>query len=144
LAAPTPLSPLPFVGFTVSIPDGVTNVEADPSPFSNTKEIVVLNTSETETVYFRLADLLVIQAKVVVWLLTGSAAVGDDIDPWGGGPLTGVGGPRTPGADDFDATLTGSALRNDIVAALNDAANSWSADLTAADGSRSRSMLRLP
>lgn len=133
MAAPTPLSPLPFVGFTVSIPDGVTNVEADPSPFSNTKEIVVLNTSETETVYFRLADLLVIQAKVVVWLLTGSAALGDDIDPWGGGPLVGAAA-RVSGADNFDATLTDSALQDDIVAALNDAANSWSADLTAANG----------
>lgn len=46
--------------------------------------------------------------------------------------LTGVAGPRTPGSDDFDASLgTVGALQAEIVAAINDPLNSFSG-LTAA------------
>lgn len=41
----TPLSPLPIVGFTLTLPDAVTVVDADPGPYSNTKEILLLNGS---------------------------------------------------------------------------------------------------
>ncbi len=45
----TPLSPLPFVGFTVAVAAG-TVAELDPAPFSNTKEVIINNLSATETI----------------------------------------------------------------------------------------------
>jgi hypothetical protein len=54
---------------------------------------------------------------------TAPLAVGDSITI-GGNPLTGVAGPRTSGANDFDASLvTAAALAREIVEAINDPAN---------------------
>jgi hypothetical protein len=52
----TPLSPLPFLGFTVTLV-GIAVSEADPAPFSNTKEIVFLNLSPTDTVLIQIVDV---------------------------------------------------------------------------------------
>jgi hypothetical protein len=47
-------------------------------------------------------------------------------------PLTDAGGPRTPGADDYDGTLgTAAAIATDIAAAINDPLNSFTATCTA-------------
>lgn len=53
----TPLSPLPFLGFTLILPDNVTVVEANPQPFNNTKEILLLNLSTTDRVFVQVVDL---------------------------------------------------------------------------------------
>ncbi len=51
---PTPTSPLPFVGFTITVaPNSV--AELDPAPFSNTKEVIISNLSGTETVLAQVA-----------------------------------------------------------------------------------------
>jgi hypothetical protein len=136
MTAPTPLSALPFVGFTITLPDNLTNVQAPTPPFSNTKEILIANQDSTAALFFRLADTRIVQAQISVYLVTGAAAAGDVLDPvWSGGPqLTGTAGPRTPGADDFDATLTGAALRDEIIAAFNDGANSFAGTLVASVG----------
>lgn len=50
-------------------------------------------------------------------------------------PLTPAGGPRTPGADDYDETLgTTAAIAAEIAAALNDPANSFATFMSAAVG----------
>jgi len=54
-----------------------------------------------------------------------------DILTIGGVPLTGVAGSRTPGSDDFDVTGGGATAAADIVAALNDGANSFTGTVTA-------------
>jgi hypothetical protein len=51
------MSPLPFLGFTVTLPDNVTVVELDPQPYSNTKEVLFLNTSATDRVLVKVVDL---------------------------------------------------------------------------------------
>lgn len=52
---PTPLgpqvSPYPFTGFTITLPDNLTVVEADPQPYSNTKDLIVYNTDTTNRVF---------------------------------------------------------------------------------------------
>ena len=53
----TPMSPLPFLGFTVTLPDNVTVVELDPQPYSNTKEVLFLNTSGSARVFVKVVDL---------------------------------------------------------------------------------------
>lgn len=50
----------------------------------------------------------------------------------GGVVLTGVAGPRTSGSNDFDVTGGGAAAAADIVAAINDGANGFTATVTAA------------
>jgi hypothetical protein len=53
----------------------------------------------------------------------------------GGVALTPAGGPRTPGANDYNNTLgTVALIRADIVNAINDAANSFAAIATASNG----------
>jgi hypothetical protein len=53
----------------------------------------------------------------------------------GGTALTDAGGARTPGSDDYDGTLATPALiAADIVAAINDGANSFAGIATAIDG----------
>jgi len=42
-APPTPTSPLPFEGFSVTLANNTTVVEANPQPYNNTKEILVYN-----------------------------------------------------------------------------------------------------
>ena len=51
---PTPTSPLPFVGFTITVAAG-TVAELDPAPFSNTKEVIINNLSATDTVLTQVA-----------------------------------------------------------------------------------------
>ena len=55
-ANPTPLSPYPFESFTLSLALG-TVAEADPAPYSNTKEVIILNTSAADAVRFKVADV---------------------------------------------------------------------------------------
>ena len=64
--------------------------------------------------------------------ITGvTGAVGDTITI-AGLDLVGVVGARTPGADDFDASLgSGALIATEIAAAINDAANSWFGIVTA-------------
>lgn len=50
----TPLSPFPFEGFTVTLPDNLTVVEAAPQPYSNTKDLIVYNTDTTNRVFMRI------------------------------------------------------------------------------------------
>jgi hypothetical protein len=68
---------------------------------------------------------------ISVLAATGGAG---DIITLAGLPLTGVGGPRTPGADDFDATLgSTAALSAELTSAINDGLNSFAAVMTATD-----------
>jgi hypothetical protein len=67
-------------------------------------------------------------------LITSPLAAGD-ILTIGGVTLTGVAGARTPGSDNFNATLTpDTALVAEIVAAINDPANSFGGLVTAIPG----------
>lgn len=53
----------------------------------------------------------------------------------GGAALTDAGGARTPGSDDYDGTLgTVALIAADIVAAINDSSNSFTAIATAQPG----------
>jgi len=82
---------------------------------------------------FVLQDVL---ATAVITLI-GVPTAGDTITI-NGNPLTAVAGARTPGSDDFSVssgTLAGVVA--DIVAAINDGANSFSGDVTATDESPS-------
>lgn len=45
-----PISPYPFEGFSLSFAIGDPAKEADPAPYSNTKEILILNTSPADTI----------------------------------------------------------------------------------------------
>lgn len=142
MTAPTSLSPLPFHGFTTVLPDNATVVQAAQAPYSNTKEILLVNMDAAAGVYFRLARVKVVQAQISLFLMSGLAEPGTStITPaWAGGPsLSAVNGPRTPGADDFNGSLAGLALRGDIIAALNDPLNSFAAFLTASAGPTSPS-----
>jgi hypothetical protein len=49
-------------------------------------------------------------------------------------PLTGANGPRTPGGNDFDTTGPDTAVAADLIAAINDPANSYSGSVTATAG----------
>jgi hypothetical protein len=53
----TPLSPLPFLGYTLTLPDAVTVVELDPQPFSNTREVLLLNLSSTDRIFVQVVNL---------------------------------------------------------------------------------------
>jgi hypothetical protein len=55
-APPTPLTPLPFVSFTLTLPNNTVVVEADPAPFNNTKELLFLNLDTTNRVFVRIVD----------------------------------------------------------------------------------------
>lgn len=70
-------------------------------------------------------------ATGTVTTITAPLAAGDTVTI-GGTVLTGVAGARTPGDDNFDASLlTTSALAAEIAAAINDDANSFTAIATA-------------
>lgn len=47
----TPLSPFPFEGFTITLPDNLTVVEAAPQPYANTKDLIVYNTDTTNRIF---------------------------------------------------------------------------------------------
>ena len=57
LAPPTPTSPLPFEGFSETLANSTTVVEASPPPYNNTKEIIVFNPSAGADVYMKIVDL---------------------------------------------------------------------------------------
>lgn len=70
-------------------------------------------------------------AAGTVTVVTAPLVAGDEIII-GGVTLTGVGAARTPGSDDFNATLgSAAALAAEIEAAINDAANGFDALVTA-------------
>lgn len=50
----TPLNPLPFVGFTLTLPDNATVVEADPAPYNNTNELILYNTDTTNRIFMQI------------------------------------------------------------------------------------------
>jgi len=66
-----------------------------------------------------------------------SATITIDVGGLNGGPfpLTPAGGPRTPGANDYDETLgTTAAIAGEIAAAINDPSNSFATFMSAAAG----------
>lgn len=65
-------------------------------------------------------------------ITVGSPGAGDAITI-NGNALTGVAGARTSGSDDFNVTGGGATAAADIVAAINDGANSFDGDVTAAN-----------
>lgn len=74
-----------------------------------------------------------IAATGTINVLAATGGAGDIIT-LAGLALTGVGGARTPGADDFDATLgSTAALSAELTSAINDGANSFAAVMTATD-----------
>jgi hypothetical protein len=84
-------------------------------------------TQATETITVAAAPG-VVNAAATITIDTGAAA---------GGPLvlSPAGGPRTPGSDDYDETLgSTAAIAADIAAAINDAANSFDTQMSAAVG----------
>jgi hypothetical protein len=52
-----PWSPLPFDGFTLAFAAGAQIFEADPAPFSNTKEIIILNNSSDDPIYAKIRSV---------------------------------------------------------------------------------------
>ncbi len=52
--SPTPLSPLPFEGFTLTVGAGAI-VELNPAPYSNTKEVIISNLSPTGVILTQVA-----------------------------------------------------------------------------------------
>ena len=52
----TPLGNLPFESFSLTLADATTVVEADPAPYNNTKELLVLNTSATDRVFMQIVS----------------------------------------------------------------------------------------
>ena len=120
MAAPiTPIEPRPFVSQTVTLPDDNTVVELDPQPFSNTKELILLNTSDTDGVLVQVAVLGAIPAaallkfdQIVAGLLSGPPIAGDTITIDGLPLLTGVIGPQISGANNFSAPSLATAVIN--------------------------------
>lgn len=51
----TPISPLPFVGFTVTLAGTVVS-ELSPAPYSNTKEVILSNQGN-ERIFVQVADV---------------------------------------------------------------------------------------
>jgi hypothetical protein len=106
----------------------------------NTNRVLTRAFSEGQKENSNRAELVIninspsaVQAKGTVKVFTPIAA---DTLTLGGVVLTGVLGARTPGSDDFDVTGGGATAAADIVAAINDAANSFVATATAvANGS---------
>jgi hypothetical protein len=56
MAEVTALSPRPFVGFTLTLPDNLTVVEADLAPFNNTKEIIFLNRDPDNAIFVQVVS----------------------------------------------------------------------------------------
>jgi hypothetical protein len=112
MAAPiTSISPLPFLGFTVAVTDAAV-VDLDPQPFNNTKEIILLNLSETDQVYVQVADLAPIQASATITVQApgfplANTPVAGDIITIMAIPLTAVAG--VPGVDEFSAPVQATA-----------------------------------
>lgn len=68
----TPLSPLPFTGFSVTVAVGAV-VELDPAPFNNTKEVVINNLSSTDSILAQVA--VVFPAVPVIGALTTATVI---------------------------------------------------------------------
>lgn len=107
----TPLQPFPFTSFSVTLPDVNTLVELDPQPYTNTKEIILYNLSQSDSVLVKIVDLMAIPASGRIGFgatggtnASGPPVVGDTITITGPGvPLTAVAGNQTSGANDFSA-----------------------------------------
>jgi len=111
MAAPiTPISQLPFLSFTVA---GITTaavVELDPQPFSNTKEIILLNlgAAAADQMYIQVANVGATQASGDI-IITAVPSAGDTI-VIGLATLTVVAGPAGVDQVSIDTPpLTGSA-----------------------------------
>lgn len=50
-------SPLPFTAQTITLPDATTVVEADPAPWANTKEVIILNRSADDAAFVQVVDV---------------------------------------------------------------------------------------
>lgn len=101
----TPLSPLPFESFTLSLAAPLTVTEANPAPYSNTKEIIILNTST--------ADDLRVKVDVVFPALPASPLTNAAIIPPGSSLTLAIGpeGYRNPLATSaFWALSSGTRL----------------------------------
>lgn len=72
------------------------------------------------------------RATAVTEIVTNASVVVGDTITINGIPLVAVAVPRTPGADNFQIGGSGAATAADIVAAINDAANSFTGICTAA------------
>lgn len=117
---------------TLTLPNATTLTYPTTDPFGNTKEIVLLNLDTTNAIYVKTVNAKTAQAQIAVFFPTGSVAAGDVITAPGPITMTGVAGARTPGANDFNANLTGAALAAEVAAAINDGANAWSGNWSAA------------
>lgn len=79
------------------------------------------------------SSVLGLAATGTISVLAATGGAGDIIT-LAGIALTGVAGARTPGADDFDATLgSTAALSAELTSAINDGANSFAAVMVATD-----------
>lgn len=139
MAAPiTPISPLPVVGFTLTLPNNTTVVELNPQPFNNTKSVMFLNRSSVDDIFIKVVNTKIENAFAVVAMTTGPGgpsppflSVGDTITI-GGMPLTAVAGARTPGANNFSISPTTFAAQTaEVAAAINDPANVFVATVNA-------------
>lgn len=52
----TPLSPLPFEGFSLSVPSA-SLVELSPAPYSNTKEILIFNQDASVRIFVKVVEV---------------------------------------------------------------------------------------
>jgi hypothetical protein len=116
---------------TLTLPNATTLTFPVVDPFGNTKEIVLLNLDNTNAIYVKTVNAKTAQAQIAVFFPTGSVAAGDVITAPGPITMTGFAGARTPGANNFNATLTGAALATEVAAAINDGANAWNGNWSA-------------
>jgi len=106
--AQTPLSPLPFEGFTLTMAAGVVQ-EAPIAPYSNTKEVIINNLSTTDSVSVQVA--VVTPALPGPWL----PAVGVVVPASSALALCiGVEGERTPLATRLFWTTSGAVSPADL------------------------------
>lgn len=112
MATLTPISPLPFVGFTVEIP-AATVVVLNPQPYSNTKEVILYNTAASDDMWVQITKLQATPSSaflMVGWpqdqtdgglaVAWGAAPAADTIT-LDGNVLTANAGPRVAGTDTF-------------------------------------------
>lgn len=101
----------------------ITEDAADVPRFVRLQNLTIENTDIGEECIF--VDGSNTFATGTITVVTAPLAAGDLVTI-GGTPLTGVAAARTPGSDDFNASLgTTTALAAEIAAAINDTANSF-------------------
>lgn len=117
------LSPKRFIGGPIS--PGAAGVIAGTTPAGGTIQITGAPAAAGQNI--------IIRSDVETWVSSNSV----------GSTLVGVAGARTPGSNNFDATLgTILALRDEILAALQDGANSFTGYTFAASGGDSITFTR--